>query len=125
MKLALFPRHSERRLLALPYGVTSKKARRAASTPPLAFARLAAFPGTRVVAWVVDACPYCGARHFHAAGGLKDDPKERLGETKAPCQEAAPYVLVEPPKPRKEHRKAKRKQDRRQAKSAARDDDEW
>lgn len=125
MKLALFAGHNARGVLALAYGVTSKKARRASSTPPLAFARLAAFPGTRVVAWVVDACPYCGARHFHSAGGFKEDPKERLGETKAPCQETAPYVIVEPPRPRKEHRKAKRKQERRQAKSAAHDDDEW
>ncbi|PYE56683.1 hypothetical protein DES52_101488 [Deinococcus yavapaiensis KR-236] len=108
---------------ALPYGVTNKKARRASPTP-LAFARLAAFPGTRVLAWVVDECPYCGARHFHSTGGAKEDPKDRLVEVKAPCQEAGEYVLAEPPKQRKGNRQAKRKQERRQAKSTPLDDDD-
>lgn len=85
----------------------SKKSRRAAG-PPVAHARLAAFPGTRVLAWIVDECPLCGARHFHSAGGRDADPRDKLGETKAPCEDAV-YLLAEPPKPAKKQKSGRRK----------------
>lgn len=67
--------------------------------PQNAYVTLRDLPGTRVMFWVVDACPYCGERHLHPAGNLRDsDPSERLGEAAAPCEPGRNYVLSLPPK---------------------------
>jgi hypothetical protein len=29
--------------------------------------------------WVILRCPICGKRHYHGAGGAKDDPMQFLG----------------------------------------------
>lgn len=88
-----------------------------------ALAVLRDVPGTRVNLWVVARCPLCGASHYHPAGTLRDNPKERLGEVAAPCHPGITYLLAEAPKPRKEDRKAARRQERRKGKRGVPDDD--
>ncbi|TSA84672.1 hypothetical protein FNU79_10590 [Deinococcus detaillensis] len=84
-------------------------------------------PGTSVGFWVVSACPFCGAQHFHAAGAGKSDPFEKLGEVEARCGQGR-YVIGLPPKPkRKKERRAENKRARK-AQGGALDDiilDDW
>ncbi|WP_027480872.1 hypothetical protein [Deinococcus pimensis] len=91
----------------------------------VAFAMLRSLPGSRVQLWVVEACPLCGRSHFHPAGGRDDDPRERLGSVKAPCEPDVTYELTQAPRPRKEDRRAKRRQERRDGRRGGREDDEW
>lgn len=76
-------------------------------------------PGTRVMFWVVDACPYCGGQHLHVAGNLRSaDPGEVLGEQPAPCDPKRVYELVLAP------RSAKKKKGKR-ARRTRWDDEDW
>lgn len=87
--------------------------------PRPAFVTLRDIPGTRVMFWVVDECPYCGERHLHIAGNLRTaDPGESLGEYPAPCQPDRMYELTLPPRPRKE-------KGRRKTKRSRWDDEDW
>lgn len=66
-------------------------------------------PGTRVLFWAVGECPFCGAKHYHAAGTERDDPGERLGEVQSGCGVGA-YILALPPRSlRKKGKKGKRR----------------
>ncbi|MVN87828.1 hypothetical protein GO986_13775 [Deinococcus sp. HMF7620] len=95
-----------------------KKERR---TPQMAYVTLRDMPGTRVMFWVVDACPYCGERHLHVAGNLRTaDPGETLGEVPAPCQPERPYILALPPRPKRKAGKEERRRARRVGKQ-----DDW
>ena len=77
-----------------------------------AFVTLRDMPGTRVMFWVVEHCPYCGEQHAHLAGNLRSaDPGETLGEHKAPCDPARTYLLELPPRPRKKKGKRSRRTD--------------
>jgi hypothetical protein len=95
------------------------------SSPRTAFVTLRDMPGTSVMFWVVDECPYCGERHLHLAGNLRDaDPADTLVEVAAPCAPERRYELTLPPRPK---RKAS-KEERRRARRAARADgvpDDW
>lgn len=100
----------------------SKKSRR---TVQPAYVTLRDLPGTRVMFWVVDACPYCGERHLHPAGNLRSaDPGERLGEVAAPCDPERRYDLQLPPKPQRKKGKEARRKARRGGRLEA-DPDEW
>lgn len=89
-----------------------KKDRRPAALAP-AFVTLRELPGTRVLFWVVDACPYCGERHVHVAGHLRHaDPGDTLGEHPAPCDPALLYVLSVPPRPTKKRGRQDRRRER-------------
>ncbi|MFC3859264.1 hypothetical protein ACFOPQ_00565 [Deinococcus antarcticus] len=69
-------------------------------------------PGTRVMFWVVNACPYCGEQHLHLAGNLRSaDPGDTLGEQVAPCDPEKVYELMLPPRPRKKKGKRGRRTD--------------
>ena len=94
-------------------------------TPQQAFVTLRDMPGTRVMFWVVDACPYCGERHLHVAGNIRSDPGESLGEHPAPCQPDRTYELALPPQPKKKGGKDARRKARRDAKTDAWDEDTW
>ncbi|MFC4426298.1 hypothetical protein [Deinococcus navajonensis] len=88
-----------------------KKDRRA---PRTAVVTLRDLPGTRVMFWLVQDCPYCGASHLHPAGNLRTaDPAETLGERPAPCDPARLYVLSLPPRPQKKRGKEARRRERR------------
>lgn len=87
------------------------------SLPRTAFVTLRDLPGTRVLFWVVDDCPYCGERHLHVAGNLRTaDPGESLGEYPAPCDPARTYELALAPKPKKKQGKEARRRERREGK---------
>ena len=87
------------------------------SLPRTAFVTLRDLPGTRVMFWVVDECPYCGERHMHIAGNLRSaDPGESLGEYPAPCDPTRTYDLELPPKPKKKQGKEARRRERREGK---------
>ncbi|WP_221088978.1 hypothetical protein [Deinococcus aquaedulcis] len=101
----------------------AKKDRR---SPQPAFVTLRDMPGTRVMFWVVDSCPYCGERHLHVAGNLRTaDPGETLGEVPAPCQPERPYVLSLPPRPKRKGGKEERRRERRENKRDDWDEDNW
>ena len=77
-----------------------------------AFVTLRDLPGTRVMFWVVNACPYCGEQHLHLAGNLRSaDPGDTLGEQVAPCDPEKVYELMLPPRPRKKKGKRSRRTD--------------
>lgn len=83
-------------------------------------------PGTRVMFWVVDECPYCGERHFHPAGNLRTaDPSEKLGEQPAMCDPTRTYELLLPPRPKKKTGKPERRKERRAGKLDDWDDEKW
>ncbi|EYB69770.1 hypothetical protein DEIPH_ctg002orf0101 [Deinococcus phoenicis] len=91
-----------------------------------AFVTLRDLPGTRVMFWVVEDCPYCGGRHFHPAGNLRNaDPGERLGEQPAACDPARTYELLLPPRPKKKAGKQERRKERREGKRRDIDDENW
>lgn len=69
--------------------------------PRTAFVTLRDMPGTQVMFWMVEPCPYCGERHLHLAGHLRADPGESLGEHPAPCQPDRTYELTLEPRPKK------------------------
>jgi hypothetical protein len=99
-----------------------KKDRRTLRT---AFVTLRDMPGTRVMFWVVDDCPYCGERHLHLAGNLRSaDPGETLGEYPAPCDPARSYELALPPRPKRKQGKEARRKARREGRSEVLDE-EW
>ena len=101
----------------------AKKDRR---SPQPAFVTLRDMPGTRVMFWVVDACPYCGERHAHVIGNLRTaDPVDALGEIPAPCQPERLYVLSLPPKPKRKGGKEGRRRARRDGKREELDDETW
>lgn len=80
----------------------------------MAFVTLRDMPGTRVMFWVVDECPYCGKRHLHLAGNLRQaDPGETLGEHAAPCRPDRSYELTLPPRPKRKGSKEERRRARR------------
>jgi len=82
-----------------------------------AFVTLRDLPGTQIMFWVVDACPYCGGRHVHPAGNLRTaDPGERLGEQTASCDPARSYELQLAPRPKKKAGKQQRRRERREGK---------
>ncbi len=86
-----------------------------------AFVTLRDMPGTQVMFWVVDDCPYCGERHLHLAGNLRSaDPSDTLGQQPAVCDPERTYELTLPPRPRKKKTKAERRAGKR---SEA--EDEW
>lgn len=100
-----------------------KKDRRNAA-PALAFVTLRDLPGTRVLFWVVDSCPYCGERHLHVAGNMRSaeaDPGETLGEHPAPCDPTRPDVLSLPPRPKKKRGKQERRRERHAARFGSAD----
>ncbi|UBV41802.1 hypothetical protein LAJ19_09080 [Deinococcus taeanensis] len=100
-----------------------KKDRR---SPQLAFVTLRDMPGTRVMFWVVDTCPYCAERHVHVIGNLRTaEPVDALGEIPAPCQPERTYILSLPPKSKRKGSKDERRKARRDAKRGALDDDTW
>ena len=77
-----------------------------------ALVELRDMPGTRVMFWVVNACPYCGEQHLHLAGNLRSaDPGDTLGEQVAPCDPEKVYELMLPPRPRKKKGKRSRRTD--------------
>lgn len=87
-----------------------KKSRLANHLP--AIVDLRDMPGTRVMFWVVNACPYCGEQHLHLAGNLRSaDPGDTLGEQVAPCDPEKVYELMLPPRPRKKKGKRGRRTD--------------
>ena len=49
--------------------------------------------------WVVQKCPYCGKKHYHGAGGKRDNPLTFLGHRVAHCfgpnADNRGYILVE------------------------------
>ncbi|WP_034387115.1 hypothetical protein [Deinococcus sp. YIM 77859] len=83
-----------------------------------AFVTLRDLPGTRVMFWVVEHCPYCGGQHVHPAGNLRTaDPGERLGEQPAPCEPGRTYDLTLPPRPKKKNSiRQERRRERRAGK---------
>ncbi|PNY80440.1 hypothetical protein [Deinococcus koreensis] len=86
--------------------------------PRIAFVTLRDMPGTQVMFWVVDECPYCGERHAHLAGNLRDaDPGETLGEHPAPCRPERSYELTLPPRPKRKVGKEERRRARRAARA--------
>lgn len=92
-------------------------------TPQTATVHLRDMPGTQVMFWEVEQCPYCGERHLHLAGNLRSaDPGDTLGEQPAPCTPGRTYELTLPPRPRS---KKKNKAERRAAKKLGLDDEEW
>lgn len=92
-----------------------KKDRR---TPQPAYVTLRDLPGTRVMFWLVEQCPYCGERHLHPAGHLRTaDPSDTLGEVPAPCDPGRPYELLLPPKPKRKGGKDARRKARRAGKT--------
>lgn len=96
------------------------------NTPRLAYASLRDMPGTRVMFWVVDACPYCGERHMHVAGNLRTaDPGESLGEYAAPCDPSRVYEVTLTPRPKRKQGKETRRKARREGKGELLDDDTW
>lgn len=77
-------------------------------------------PGTRVMFWAVESCPYCGETHLHLAGNLRSaDPSDSLGEQPAPCDPTRPYVLTLAPRPQR-NKKGKKGRKRK-----AWDEEEW
>lgn len=89
-----------------------------------AYVTLRDLPGSRVMFWVVDECPYCGGRHFHPAGNLRTaDPGERLGEQPAMCDPSLTYELTLPPRPKKKNGKQERRKERREGKRDGLDED--
>ncbi len=85
------------------------KKHRQPSAPQDVYVDLMLMPGTKVLFWAVGECPFCGAKHYHAAGTERDDPGERLGEVLAGCGGGA-YILALPPRPlRKKGKKGKRR----------------
>lgn len=94
------------------------------SGPQPAYVTLRDLPGTQIMFWVVDACPYCGERHVHPAGNLRTaDPGERLGEQTAPCDPGRSYDLLLPPRPKKKTGKTERRRERRAGKVGDWDDE--
>ena len=69
------------------------KKHRQPSAPQDVYVDLLLMPGTRVLFWAVGECPFCGAKHYHAAGTERDDPGERLGEVQSGCGGGA-YILA-------------------------------
>lgn len=66
-------------------------------------------PGTRVMFWVVQHCPYCGEQHMHLAGNLRSaDPGDTLGEQVAPCNPEKVYQLTLPPVKKKKGKRKRR-----------------
>jgi hypothetical protein len=95
-------------------------------TPRMAFVTLRDLPGTRIMFWVVDECPYCGERHLHPAGNLRTaDPSDRLGEVPAVCDPTRVYELALPPRPKKKAGKTERRRERQGGKRDVIDDDKW
>ena len=89
-----------------------------------AYVTLRDLPGSRVMFWVVDECPFCGSRHFHPAGNLRTaDPSERLGEQPAMCDPSLTYELALPPRPKKKNGKQERRKERREGKRDGLDED--
>lgn len=87
--------------------------------PRTAFVTLRDMPGTRVMFWVVDECPYCGDRHLHVIGNLRSaDPSDGLGEYPAPCKPERTYELTLPPR-------STRKTGRRRGKRVDHEDEDW
>ncbi len=69
-------------------------------------------PGTRVMFWAVEHCPYCGEMHLHLAGNLRSaDPGDTLGEQAAPCDPSRTYDLTLAPRPKKKKGAGRRKKD--------------
>lgn len=96
------------------------------SGPRPAFVTLRDLPGTRVMFWVVETCPYCGGQHAHPAGNLRTaDPSERLGEQPAPCEPGRTYDLTLPPRPKKKNSRQERRKERREGKVRDWDDENW
>ena len=94
------------------------------TVPRTAFVSLRDMPGTRVMFWVVDECPYCGERHLHLAGNIRDaDPGETLGEYPAPCTPDRIYELALPPRPKRKAGKEERKRARRASRVSDIDDE--
>lgn len=94
--------------------------------PRPAYVTLRDLPGTRVMFWVVEACPYCGGQHLHPAGNLRTaDPGERLGEQPAPCDPDRTYDLLLPPRPKKKNARQERRKERRAGKLRDWDDETW
>ena len=92
--------------------------------PRTAFVSLRDMPGTRVMFWVVDECPYCGERHLHLAGNIRDaDPGDTLGECPAPCRPDRLYDLTLPPRPKRKAGKEERKRARRASRASDLDDE--
>jgi len=98
------------------------KGKKALVVNPQAWVTLREMPGTRVMFWVVESCPYCAKQHFHLAGKRDDDPEERLGEVKAPCQGEHTYTLNLPPRAQtKGGKRAQQRRERRENRRLARD----
>jgi hypothetical protein len=90
-----------------------------------AFVTLRDLPGTRLMFWVVDECPYCAGRHLHPAGNLRTaDPGERLGEQVAACDPARTYELLLPSRPKKKAGKGEKRREQRTGKLGGWDEED-
>lgn len=90
-------------------GVKGKKVR--ANHLP-AVVELRDMPGTQVMFWVVQECPYCAGQHLHLAGNLRSaDPGDTLGEQVAACDPERVYELMLPPRQKKKKGKRSRRSD--------------
>ncbi|ADV66458.1 hypothetical protein [Deinococcus maricopensis] len=103
------------------------KGRGSVERAPVAPVTLREMPGTRVLLWVVDPCPYCAGTHFHPAGrGDLAEAQLRLGEVPAACDAGRLYTLQVPPKPKRTRGKEERRRARREARRKMDDDsDDW
>ena len=91
---------------------------------PVAPVTLRDLPGTRVLLWVVEPCPFCAGTHFHPAGRADlAEAQLRLGEAPAACDATRVYTLQVPPKPKRTRGKDERRKARRAARRALEDDD--